>query len=186
MLVYGKWERISLTVTVYGDGADSASTGSFTVTSSQPGGALAAPEREGYTFGGWYYDIDCTEAYDPAALDTANVSVYAKWTENEPITPPVGLIGDVNGDGTVSINDVSALLNYLATASTEGVVVANLDVKAMPASAFPMFPRCSIYSQAEKRTSRHPASAGCFFLSPLQHSKLCAIINGQSGCGPAW
>lgn len=121
MLVYGKWERISLTVTVYGNGADSASTGSFTVISSQPGGALAAPEKTGFTFGGWYYDIDCTEAYDPAAPVLNDLSVYAKWIVRDDSA-------DLNGDDTSSILDVTALLRYLSTGDPQVVVLERVDV----------------------------------------------------------
>ena len=41
------------------------------------------PVRNGYTFGGWYKDSACTEAWDFAA-DAVNgdVTLYAKWTRN--------------------------------------------------------------------------------------------------------
>ena len=40
-----------------------------------------APTAQGYDFGGWYADADCTQAFDfTAALDD-NVTVYAKWTK---------------------------------------------------------------------------------------------------------
>ncbi|MBO4306216.1 MAG: InlB B-repeat-containing protein, partial [Clostridia bacterium] len=38
-----------------------------------------APTREGYTFGGWYNDKACTEAFDWGVIDKETV-VYAKWT----------------------------------------------------------------------------------------------------------
>ena len=44
-----------------------------------------APTKEGYTFGGWYKDEACTVAWDFANdTVTANVTLYAKWTENAP------------------------------------------------------------------------------------------------------
>ena len=47
----------------------------------------AAPEKEGYTFGGWFADKDLTEKYDFATKVTQNITLYAKWIENEPSEP---------------------------------------------------------------------------------------------------
>ncbi len=41
----------------------------------------ADPVREGYTFGGWYSDSELGKAYDFAAKVTANLTLYAKWTQ---------------------------------------------------------------------------------------------------------
>ena len=43
---------------------------------SQPGELTA----EGYTFGGWYTDSDCTEAYNFDSQVSGNLTLYAKWT----------------------------------------------------------------------------------------------------------
>jgi len=40
------------------------------------------PTRDGYTFGGWYTDEACTQAYDFSTPVTADLTLYAKWTEN--------------------------------------------------------------------------------------------------------
>jgi uncharacterized repeat protein (TIGR02543 family) len=54
-----------------------------TTTASVKSGTKAAqpdaPEREGYTFAGWYTDKACTKAYDFDTLVSANVTLYAKW-----------------------------------------------------------------------------------------------------------
>jgi len=42
----------------------------------------ADPTREGYTFGGWYTDEACTQAYDFGTPVTADLTLYAKWTKN--------------------------------------------------------------------------------------------------------
>ena len=42
----------------------------------------ADPTREGYTFGGWYTDEACTQAYDFSTPVTADMTLYAKWTKN--------------------------------------------------------------------------------------------------------
>ena len=45
------------------------------------------PTREGYTFGGWYADKDCTgERVTTITADTS--TLYAKWTKEEPTPDP--------------------------------------------------------------------------------------------------
>lgn len=41
----------------------------------------ADPTREGYTFGGWYTDEACTEAYDFSSPVAADMTLYAKWVK---------------------------------------------------------------------------------------------------------
>ncbi len=43
----------------------------------------ANPTKDGYTFGGWYTDAGCTTEYDFNAPVTADITLYAKWTENK-------------------------------------------------------------------------------------------------------
>ena len=40
-----------------------------------------APTRKGYSFSGWYSDKDLKTAYDFTSAVTADVTLYAKWTE---------------------------------------------------------------------------------------------------------
>lgn len=42
----------------------------------------ADPMRDGCTFGGWYTDEACTQAYDFSTPVTADLTLYAKWTKN--------------------------------------------------------------------------------------------------------
>ena len=56
----------------------------------------ADPTRDGYTFGGWFTDEACTQAYDFSTPVTADLTLYAKWTKNA--TNPGGNGGsDTNG-----------------------------------------------------------------------------------------
>ena len=41
-----------------------------------------APEKEGYTFEGWYSDENLTDKFDFATKITGNIILYAKWTED--------------------------------------------------------------------------------------------------------
>lgn len=42
----------------------------------------ADPTRDGYTFGGWFTDETCAQAYDFGTPVTADLTLYAKWTKN--------------------------------------------------------------------------------------------------------
>lgn len=41
------------------------------------------PQSEGYVFGGWYTDKACTEPYDFDVSVTHDLTLYAKWTDEE-------------------------------------------------------------------------------------------------------
>ena len=41
-----------------------------------------APTATGYTFGGWYKEAGCTNAYDFSTAVTSSITLYAKWTAN--------------------------------------------------------------------------------------------------------
>ena len=58
------------------------------VTTGQKVAAPAtAPQREGYTFEGWYTDADGTSAYDFQTEVTDNLTLYAGWKQNAVPTP---------------------------------------------------------------------------------------------------
>ena len=57
------------------------------------------PTRDGYIFGGWYTDTDCTNEYDFVIGVTADIILYAKWTA-EVITYTVTF--NLNYDGSTN------------------------------------------------------------------------------------
>ena len=76
-----------------------------------------APTADGYTFGGWYKDADCTTAWN---FDTNTVTektiLYAKWTRNSSggggtsydyftITASAGAGGSISPSGSVSVRE---------------------------------------------------------------------------------
>ena len=64
-------------------GSDVADIVMLTGTIEEP----AAPTREGYTFGGWYSDKECTVPFDFEDLITKNTTIYAKWEKVENTDP---------------------------------------------------------------------------------------------------
>lgn len=65
----------------------------------------ADPTRDGYTFGGWYTDEACMQAYDFSTPVTADLTLYAKWTKKA-VNPGgnggAGSNGGGSGTGTGS------------------------------------------------------------------------------------
>lgn len=62
----------------------------------------ADPTRDGYTFGGWYTDEACTQAYDFSTPVTADLTLYAKWTKKAVDNGNNG--GSANGGGNGGSN----------------------------------------------------------------------------------
>ena len=96
---------------VYLDGTDEASfdvsfnlngaSGSIatqTITESNTLKYPSVPTRDGYVFGGWYADKNCTgNLYDFTALITSDITLYAKWVETDNSIA-------VNSNVTVNLN----------------------------------------------------------------------------------
>ncbi|OUP55734.1 hypothetical protein B5F14_10055, partial [Faecalitalea cylindroides] len=76
-----------------------------------------SPEKDGYTFEGWYTDLNLTEEADLLAPVTGNVTVYAKWSENTTTTYTVKYV-DKNG------NDI------LDPVTESGIVGSSVTVEA--------------------------------------------------------
>ncbi|MBQ9249646.1 MAG: InlB B-repeat-containing protein [Oscillospiraceae bacterium] len=60
---------------------------SQSVANGSKASAPTAPYAEGYTFGGWYTEAECTTAFNFDTPITAPVTLYAKWTEEQTLTP---------------------------------------------------------------------------------------------------
>lgn len=73
-------ETVTLTFNANGHGtAPAAQTVTKGGTATEP----TDPEAEGYTFGGWYEEAACTNAFSFSTVLNADKTVYAKWTESE-------------------------------------------------------------------------------------------------------
>ena len=84
--LYAKWTQVTYTVSFDANGhgaAPAAQTVAHGATATEP----AAPTAEGWSFGGWYKEAACANKFDFSTPITADVTLYAKWTESiVPIT----------------------------------------------------------------------------------------------------
>lgn len=80
--VYARWEKASakeIYVTFDSQNGEAPITVEFTDNFSMP----ADPQKQGYTFDGWYKDAACTygNEWELSETLTENITVYAKWAE---------------------------------------------------------------------------------------------------------
>ncbi|MBQ8526688.1 MAG: InlB B-repeat-containing protein [Clostridia bacterium] len=79
-----------------------------TVTRNSKVSEPAAPEKEGYTFMGWFRDEELTSAYDFESKVTKNFTIYAKWEkvdDEESETPEAPeTLEDTDTHNCISLN----------------------------------------------------------------------------------
>ena len=67
------------------------------------------PSEEGWIFGGWYTDAECTAEYSFGTPVTDNLVLYAKWTEDAPVMHTVTFVEELDGTqeeiGTETVPD---------------------------------------------------------------------------------
>ncbi len=78
--LYAKWGANGCSVTFDANGHGTAPTTQI-IEYGQKASEPTALTAEGYTFGGWYTEKDCTTKYDFDSAVTDNITLYAKWTE---------------------------------------------------------------------------------------------------------
>ena len=68
-----------------------------------------APTKEGFIFGGWYTDKELKNKYDFSAKVTGGFTLYAAWTEDNPVNQIILTIGENNAQvfGETKTNDVA-------------------------------------------------------------------------------
>lgn len=69
-----------------------------TVTSGGKATVPTPPTAEGWTFVGWYTESSCTNAYDFDTPVTADLHLYAKWTENASSDVSADIISVLKGE----------------------------------------------------------------------------------------
>lgn len=84
---------------VFNSNGGSACNTKFVATADGKLVKPADPTRDGYTFGGWYTDETCAQAYDFSTPVTADLTLYAKWTKNAVNPGGNGGSGSNGGNG---------------------------------------------------------------------------------------
>lgn len=100
--VKGNGQRVKrYTVTFDANGKDAAMPDSQRVKEGKAATEPSTqPQCKGYTFGGWFTDEACTQAYDFSTPVTADLTLYAKWTKNAVNPGGNGGAGSNGGSGS--------------------------------------------------------------------------------------
>ena len=118
------YTRNSYTVTLISNG------GTGTTVTQKYESALAPDTwtaREGFTFGGWFTDVDLTTVFALTKMPSENITIYAWWTEeNKP------------ADFTYSGTNTITISGYSGTGTTLWIpmYIGNAPVATIAASAF--------------------------------------------------
>lgn len=80
---------------------------------------LPIPVRSEYDFAGWYMEEDCINAFDSEMKIIKDVTLYAKWKQRGQY-----MLGDVDGNGTITTDDALIILKYAVGVETEIVIEA--------------------------------------------------------------
>ncbi|MEN9965202.1 MAG: Internalin-A precursor [Actinomycetota bacterium] len=114
--LYAKWTANTLTVTYNSNGGSDVSSVT-TTTGGTISSAPTAPTRTGYSFAGWYSNVGLTVAanFPYAHGQTANFTLYAKWTGN-----PIVVTYESNGGSALASGSTAtgATISAAPTAPT--------------------------------------------------------------------
>lgn len=91
--LYAKWEKNTYDVHFELEGGTGVSDLKTDRIETEP-----LPTKEGYTFLGWYFDGGFANKASFPLEVTGNITLYAKWEENE----PAGITFTVDGSGTLT------------------------------------------------------------------------------------
>jgi uncharacterized repeat protein (TIGR02543 family) len=80
LTIYAKWTINAYTIAFVTNGGTSVSniTANFGESITLP-----TPSREGYTFDGWFTDVDLTVAFTETTMPAQDTTLYAKWVVKE-------------------------------------------------------------------------------------------------------
>ena len=189
--IYAKWAARTFGVAEYTVtfdlGYEAAAPDTITTISGKAYG-ITAPEREGYTFGGWYVSMynngeKLTYAYTDATVFTDDTTLFAVWYDNSATklnAPAVSVTGNriswtqVSGATrgyaiTVIAPDGSVLLDETVTATAKA-----LDLSAQPAGEYTV----SVVALAANEENNSDAAVRSYANKALKRVTGFQVING--------
>ena len=114
--LFAKWTPAASTVTFDANGHGTAPAAQ-TVKQGEKAAKPADLAADGFAFGGWFTDKDCTTAYDFDAAVTGNLTLYAKWTAKQDIS-----------DAQVTLSQTSFVYDYTAKEPTVTVKLGDKEL----------------------------------------------------------
>ncbi|GHT80025.1 hypothetical protein FACS189467_1010 [Bacteroidia bacterium] len=168
--LYAKWTEESVTTyTVTFNVQGGSAVASQTIAQGEKVNQPANPTKAGYTFGGWYKEATCTNAWNFASnVVTANVTLYAKWTQDsgtDPTDPSTAVAEEVASKLHIYPNPVSDQLTITSDQWNAGNKVEIYNVNGVLVGAYRIRP------DGEMRVSQKGV-----FNTPLQGNTITINI----------
>jgi len=115
--LYAKWQNSLYYITNGGTSVPS--------TVADPGTPVSAPtppSKDGYSFGGWYYDTNCNAPYTFTVMPSTNTYLTAKWIVNQ-----YSISFETNGGSAVSpiTQNYTSVVTAPASPTKSGFVFGN-------------------------------------------------------------
>ena len=140
------WTPITYTITYELDGGTNAEGNPAGYTYGTGVTSFAAPSKAGYTFKGWYDNVDFSD--EPVTSISAdahgNITLYAKWEYNYiyiPSVPSYGVSAPKAANGTVSVSPANAVKGATVTVTVtpdKGYTLETLTVTDKDGNALPL------------------------------------------------
>ena len=116
LTLYAKWEKNAYDVHFELDGGTGISDLKTDRIETEP-----IPTKEGYTFLGWYFDGGFANKASFPLEVSGNITLYAKWEENE----PAGITFTVDGSGLLTA------VNGISEANSEVIIPSQVNGQAV-------------------------------------------------------
>ncbi|MDO4443022.1 MAG: DUF4430 domain-containing protein [Slackia sp.] len=111
------------------------------------------PTREGFSFVGWYVDEACTQAWDFASIPSGDMTLFAKWMQDEAGDGIAGNAGASVGSQVQSVPNAPVAKTVLSGKTVLSASGASGQGDAVPASAEPAASAAQPYAADAKAIS---------------------------------
>ena len=135
--IYAGWLSASdtdtSTATFYWNYEGAPDNGVYETKEFATGGKLrkpADPSRDGYSFGGWYMDAECSEAFVNNSEYTGDQSIYAKWLKTYTFEAEDTQLTGFEPNEDYSVNTQGDKIGYGSSSNFSGVGLIGNDSAA--------------------------------------------------------
>lgn len=139
MTLYAKWREGGAPemVAIFFETNGGTAMAAIEVEKGATAGTIAVPEKEGYTFDGWYTDKALTTPFNAEEAITESMTLYAKWTEDEKPGPnPPGPEPPVPGETVTITFETNGGATMAAIEVEEGATAGAIAVPEKSESIF--------------------------------------------------
>lgn len=188
--VYAGWLSASdtdtSTATFYWNYEGAPDNGVYETKEFATGGKLrkpADPSRDGYSFGGWYMDAECSEAFVNNSEYTGDQSIYAKWLKTYTFEAEDTQLTGFEPNEDYSVNTQGDKIGYGSSSNFSGVGLIGNDSAASGGKAVHGIYYEGAYLKGPDKAKQQGHGCRRRYRHGLQHRKVKGCRNLQNiGC----